>query len=243
MSEITDAGSALGTATVQQPADRSGPFRLRAMALACFAAPWGFLIANLGYAWATRNGGSDQNGVETLALAASHPGLMRAAVLAALLGCLLVIPAALGGMRLTRSRSPRLGIVGGSLMIAGYVCYFGVNTTSSDAFAMVEIGGNTEIFAKVLDTSQSDAWGMWIFLLFVAGNLIGTAIFGAGMLVSRAIPLWAGIGVLAWPVLHVVGLVAGAEWFEVSGAALQMIGFAGIGTALWRGARIGIPVA
>jgi hypothetical protein len=219
---------------VSHTVDPTAAVRRRAVAAALIVAPWGFVIANACYAWATRDGGSDQNGAETLALAAAHPGLLRIAVVAAMVGSLLIVPAVLGAIRLTRARAPRLGLAGGTLMIAGYVCYLGINGTGFEQLAMAEHGGPLGAFAEVIDAGQQDAAGLWVFLLFVLGNLVGTALLGVALLRSRAVPAWAAVAVLAWPVLHVAGLVAGSEWFEVTGAALQALGLAAAGMAVLR---------
>ena len=71
--------------------------------------------------------------------------------------------------------------------------------------------------------------------LFIIGNLLGTALFAMGLLVSKAAPAWAALGILMWPVLHVVGLVFfGNEVPQVIGALLQAIGFAGCAAVLLR---------
>ena len=52
--------------------------------------------------------------------------------------------------------------------------------------------------------------------------------FAVGLLRSRAVPVWAALGIAAWPPLHVVGLVFfGNEVPQVIGAVLQAVGFAG----------------
>lgn len=211
-------------ATSGEPADPTARVRRIAGAAALVVAPLGPLLANTGYAWATRHGGSDATGAEALALATGNTTLLRVVLVAALVGCLLLVPAVIAGMRLTRPRAPWLSLTGGSLMIGGYVCYFGVVMTNFDVLAMVEVGGPDGTFARVLDASSADPATLWVFLLFVVGNLLGTALFGVALLRSRAVPVLAAIGVLAWPVLHVTGLVAGSEWFEVTGAALQAAG-------------------
>ena len=38
-----------------------------AAAAALFVAPWGFVVCNAAYAWAIRNGGSDESGAAALA--------------------------------------------------------------------------------------------------------------------------------------------------------------------------------
>jgi hypothetical protein len=150
-----------------------------------------------------------------------------------MVGCLLLVPAVLGAFQL--APTSRLVFVGGSLMIAGYVCYFGVLTTSFGTIAMAERGGPMADYAAVIDASQADPFSGWIFPLFIVGNLLGTALFAMGLLVSRAVPAWAALGILMWPVLHVVGLVFfGNEVPQVIGALLQAIGFTGCAAMLLR---------
>lgn len=239
---ISAGGSAIyGPVHVQEQATRATAARNRGLALACFLAPWGFVLANSGYTWATRFGGGEETGADTLALAASAPVLLRVVVTAALFGSLLIVPAALGAIRLTRARSPWFSMVGGSLMIAGYICYFGLNSDAFTALAMVEIDGGQEFFAQALDGSQADPVALWIPLLFIAGNLAGTALLAIALLRSRAVARWAALCVLSWPVLHVAGLIAGSEWGAVAGSTLQGVGFAVVGVSLWRSHHLGEP--
>jgi hypothetical protein len=44
------------------------------------------------------------------------------------------------------------------------------------------------------------------------------------------IPLWAGICIVAWPVLHFIG----GSWGEVAGAILEAIGLAVVGLRVLR---------
>ncbi|MCK2214686.1 DUF4386 family protein [Actinomadura sp. ATCC 31491] len=213
--------------SVRVAASRSVP-----LALALFTAPWGLAAANAAYAWATRAGGGDETGAQTLALAAAHPGLYRLGSVAAMLGSLLMVPAALGAHRLLAGRSPRLGTTGAVLMAGGYVCYFAIAFTGVIELAMAERGGPVPDYAAVLDRGQDDLTGLWVFLLFVLGNLVGTLLLGAALLRSHRVPAWAAVAVLAWPPLHVAGLVAGSEWFEVAGGVLQAVGLGAAGIRL-----------
>ncbi len=206
--------------------------RRAGLAAALFLAPWGLVAANTSYAWATRNGGDDSTGAHALALVGAHPTLARVAAVAAMIGSLLMVPAAIGAMRLIGYRAARLGLVGGVLVAAGYICYFAVVTGTFTTVAMVQRGGPLADYAAVLDASQQTAWTTWVFLLFVLGNLVGTFLLGLGLLRSHAVPAWAAAAVMAWPPLHVTGLVAGSEWFEVTGAILQAVGFAVVGARL-----------
>ncbi|NJC69817.1 hypothetical protein HC031_08795 [Planosporangium thailandense] len=202
------------------------------LAVSLFLAPWGFVVANASYAWATRNGGDDSTGANALALAAAHPTILSAAILAAMLGSLLMVPAAIGAMRLIGDRAARLGLVGGVLVAAGYICYFSVAQSSFTALAMVDNDGPRAEYAAVLDASQQNPLVIWVFLLFVLGNLVGTFLLGLALWRSHRVPVWAAAAVMAWPPLHVIGLIVGSEWFEVTGALLETVGFAVVGARL-----------
>ena len=206
-----------------------------AAAAALLVAPWGFVVCNAAYAWAIRNGGRDDSGAAALALVAAEPGAIRLAVIAGMLGCLLVVPAVLAAMRLARRSWP--GFIGGSLMIGGYVCYFGVLLSTMTIIAMAERGGPLGDYAAVIDASESNGSTAWVFLLFVVGNLLGTLLLAIGLLRTRAVPVWAALLIMAWPPLHVTGLVVGSEWFEVTGAVLQALGLGATAIVLLRQRR------
>jgi hypothetical protein len=74
------------------------------------------------------------------------------------------------------------------------------------------------------------------------GNLLGTLLFGIGLLRSRTVPIWAAILIMLWPVLHVAGLFLGGEVLEVIGAVLQAIGFAGVAAAVLRSSPQAVSV-
>ena len=124
--------------------------------------------------------------------------------------------------------------LGGSLMVAGYISYFGVLLTNFTIIAMAEHGGLLTDFAAVIDAGQADPYSSWVFLVFIVGNLLGTLLFALGLLRSRAVPGWAAILIALWPPLHVTGLVVGNELFEVTGAVLQALGFAALAVVVLR---------
>ena len=228
MAAIQEAASA------QRVAQPESGQRLRRVggALALVLAPWGFVITNATYAWMIRNGGSDETGADALSLAAAGPDLLRLGIVAGMIACLLIIPAVLTALRL--ARQSRLAFVGGSLMIAGYVCYFGVLLSNMIILAMAERGGPIGDYAAVIDASQADLSTAWVFPIFIVGNLLGTVFFAIGLLRSRIVPVWAAILIMVWPPLHVAGLFLGGEVLEVLGAVLQAIGFAGVAAAVLR---------
>jgi len=210
----------------------TGRVRRLGGALALIVAPWGFVITNACYAWMIRNGGSDETGAQALSLAAAGPGILRLCLVAGMIGCLLIIPAVVTALSL--ARQSRLAFVGGSLMIVGYVCYFGVLLSNVIIITMAEHGGPLADFAAVIDASQSDTATGWVFPIFIVGNLLGTLLFAIGLLRSHTVPIWAAILIMLWPPFHVAGLFLGGEVLEVIGAMLQAIGFAGLAAAVLR---------
>jgi hypothetical protein len=210
----------------------TGRVRRLGGALALIVAPWGFVITNACYAWMIRNGGSDETGAQALSLAAAGPGILRLCLVAGMIGCLLIIPAVMTA--LTLAWRSRLAFVGGSLMIAGYVCYFGVLLSNVTIITMAEHGGPLADFAAVIDASQSDTATGWVFPIFIVGNLLGTLLFAIGLLRSHTVPIWAAILIMLWPPFHVAGLFLGGEVLEVIGAMLQAIGFAGLAASVLR---------
>jgi hypothetical protein len=211
---------------------RTDRLRRTGLAIALFTAPWGLLIGNATYAWITRNGGSDLTGRDALALAMAHPTSYRFATVATLLGSALMVPAALGAMRAIGSRLTRPALVGGVVLAAGYICYFGAVLSNTTTLAMAARGGPTDDYVAVLDTSISHPSTVGVYVVFILGNLIGTLVIGIALLRSRVVPVWGAVGVIAWAPFHVIGLVIGSEWFEVVGALLQAVGFATVGAAL-----------
>jgi hypothetical protein len=226
--------TAVDQATATQVVDPATSGRVRRLggALALIVAPWGFVICNACYAWMIRNGATDETGAQALALAAAGPAILRLCLVAGMIGCLLIIPAVLTALSL--ARRSRLAFVGGSLMIAGYVCYFGVLLSNVIIIAMAEHGGPLADYAAVIDASQADASTAWVFPIFIVGNLLGTLLFGIGLLRSRTVAIWAAILIMLWPVLHISGLILGGEILEVIGAVLQAIGFAAIAAVVLR---------
>jgi hypothetical protein len=220
-------------ATVAPSAPRTGGMRRVGCALAMVLAPWGFVVANTAYALAIRDGGNEDTGADTLALYGGHAMLAHVAMLGGMLGCLLIVPAVMGAFRL--APTSRLALIGGSLMVAGYICYFGVLNSGFSTIAMALADPTSADFAAVIEDAQADAWGVWVFLLFIVGNLIGTILFAVGLLRSRGVPRWAALGIMSWPPLHVIGLAFfGNEVPQVIGAVLQAIGFAGCAVVLLR---------
>lgn len=231
---VTNSAAGSSATSDTNAAGPTALLRQRALATAMLVAPWGFVLGNLAYAWETRHGGSDDTGAGALALSRAYPSLDRAAMVVTMLGALLMVPATIGAMRLTHRRAAKLGLLGGVLVAAGYIAYFAMLFSGRIELVMAGRGTNQADYAKILDDSLNGASVIWVYLTFLIGNLIGTFLLGLALLRSRAVPALVGWSVMGWPILHVVGIFFGSEWFEVAGALAQAVGFAGVAIYLMR---------
>ena len=214
------------------PEARTDRARRVGLALALVSAPWGFVVGNASYAIITLHGGSDLTSRDALALAGAHPLAYRLGGLAALLGSILMVPAVLGAMRLMHARLSRIGLIGGILMIGAYVCYFALVYQSFITTAMAQQGGSLGNYVAVLDAAAGDPLTVWVTALFIIGNIVGTFLLGFALLRAGVVARWAAYAVMSWSLLHVVGIIAGSEWFEVVGAFLQAAGLTAVGLRL-----------
>lgn len=228
MTRTMDAASVTASVRV----DPTVGFRRIAGALAL---PLAFALqagCNALYAIAsTGNAGDSGSGTETLSFYAAHASELRLATVLSLIGSLLVAPGILAALRVLRTSRPRLSLIAGVLMIAGYICYFGVVTTGFDSLALAEGGVDA---GAAMDAVQADAAALWIFLLFVVGNLVGTLLLGIAVILSKQVPWVAGALIIGWPVGHVTNLIVGNEWFAVAGGVLEVIGLSLVAAAAVR---------
>ncbi|TCN41699.1 hypothetical protein EV644_10481 [Kribbella orskensis] len=214
----------------RDPLVRTATTRRVGLALAMFLAPWLIVGAEVGHAVTTLHGGDDLEPSGDLALTGEHLTLDRWASLAALAGALLLVPAVLGVMRLVRVRAARLGLVGGVLTAAAYVCYFAMVFQGFTTAAMVKAGGSTSQNVTVLQAVLDEPLTRWVYLLFVLGNLLGTFLLGLALVRAHTANRLAGFGLMAWPVFHAISF----PFSDVIGTAVQAIGFGLAAMALLR---------
>jgi hypothetical protein len=198
--------------------------------LALMLAPWAFVIANAGDILTTDNGLDDTTPRGALLISAAHPLADKWFTFAAMVGCLLLVPAVLGAMGLVRVKAARVGLAGGVLMITGYICYFAMLFQGYATIALAQHGGASADNVAVQDLTMNQGFFIAVALTFVVGNLIGTLMLGLALFHARVVPRWAALLVMVWPVAHILG----GPWGEVLGAAFQAIGLAVVGVYLLR---------
>jgi putative effector of murein hydrolase LrgA (UPF0299 family) len=211
------------------PFVRTARIRLVGLAAAMIVAPWLLVAAETAHSVMTLHG-DDLEASGDLALAREHLTLDRWASLAALLGALLLVPAVLGIMRLVRTGAAWLGLVGGVLTAAAYICYFAMVFQGFTTDAMVGVGGSMSQHEKVLQAVLDEPLTLWVYLLFVLGNVVGMFLLGLALVRARTVARIAGYGLMAWSVLHLLDF----PFAETLGATAQAVGFALAAGALLR---------
>lgn len=209
---------------------RTAGLRRAGLAAAMLVAPWCIVAAETAHALTTLDGVDDLEPSGDLAVATAHLTAVRWASLAALLGALLLVPAVLGVMRLVRTGAARLGLVGGVLTAAGYICYFAMVFQGFTTAAMVATGGSTSQNIAVLQAVLDEPLTLWVYLLFVLGNVLGTFLLALALVRARTAGRIAGYLLMGWPVIHVIAF----PFSDVVGAVAQAVGFALAARALLR---------
>ena len=199
-------------------------------ALALLLAPWAFVLATTGDVLTSVPGQDDTTPRGALLIAAAHPTAEKWFTFAAMVGCVLLVPAALGAMSLVRVKSARLGLVGGALMIVGYICYFGLLFQGYATVALAQHGGASPANIAVQDLIMNQGFFVVVALTFVVGNIIGTFVLGLALMRPHVVPRWAALCILTWPVLHLLG----GPWGVVVGAAVEAVGLGAVGLTLLR---------
>ncbi len=76
-----------------------------------------------------------------------------------------------------------------------------------------------------------------LVVAYLVGHLVGFVLIGIALVRSRAVPVWAGVALCAWPVAEMAGEASGVAVVAVGGFALLVIGFGACAVALVRMGR------
>ncbi len=151
--------------------------------------------------------------------AAAHLGVMRLALVLDL-PILLILPAILFAGMVARSR---LGTAGAAVSFA---------TALGAGYLLAQ---DVVIYAAARQPRPSSAVvsafagnGVVVFLvgLYLIGHVVGFALLGAALIRSRAVPVWAGAALCAWPILEMLGEGLDAKPVAVAGFLALLVGFA-----------------
>ena len=144
---------------------------------------------------------------EALAAYSAHAGSYPFLAIAEVIAVLTMGFAMLGLGRLIQGRAPLLALIGAPLAVLGWFMVAALGTLDSVTYEMAQAGSVGATGASLLTKINSNPEIGFFFGLFLVGHLLGTLLLGVGLLVSRRVPVWVGIAVIAGDVLHPVAFV------------------------------------
>jgi hypothetical protein len=145
---------------------------------------------------------------EALAASLAHANLYPVLAAAEVIVVFTMGFAMLGLGRLIQGRAPLLALIGTPVAVLSWILGGAVlGTLESVTYEMAHVSGAGAIAVTILDKINANPEIGIFFGFFISGHLLGTLLLGIGLLVSRRVPLWAGIAVIAGDVLHPVAFV------------------------------------
>lgn len=202
-------------------------FRRLAGALCLVLGPALLLAASIVVPWT-----GDAEPAEYLRITGENVTATQVGGLLALVAFLALIPATLAVMRVLGRRAPLLGLTGGALAVAGWAC--GMLWVVSDQIfiGLAERESVRDEAAAALDASS--AWVIDVmFVLFLAGIVLGVILLGVGLWRARVVPRWAAAAVALGGLLGPVAHAADSKALDLVGTALLLVGLATVARLVW----------
>ncbi|HEY1488770.1 MAG TPA: hypothetical protein VGF84_21855 [Micromonosporaceae bacterium] len=167
---------------------------------------------------------ADTDGAGQLRLAAGHLG-MAGLSNALLLPAILIVPAMIYAARLARRGSPRLAFFGGGIAALGWLAgLIGLGATGLIVYHGVGLPDQGAA-AALIDRVGADPTVGTLTLLFVLGHVVGMILLGVALLRSRAVPVWAAVLFIAYPLVHLGAHIGGSVAVDdISGILLLVAG-------------------
>jgi hypothetical protein len=141
-----------------------------------------------------------------LAVVATHPDRWYWFTLLLLVGGVLLIPALFGIMRLLRTRSPKLGLIGGWLAQLGALVAIGDASSQLITWLMVRPGQDPVQMTRLLDSMDSSAGANIAYTIGGPAILLGVLLLSIGLYRSRVAPRWVPVTFFAGCVVSIVAL-------------------------------------
>lgn len=172
----------------------------------------------------------------SVASMAQHPAGAAAAVWLDL-AVILLIPAALFAGRVLQAATRPLTGVGTGLLFLGSLLF----TYSLGNDVVLLAASQTDGAATAAAYASSGVVALATVLGIVL-QFVGVVLLGVAALRSRLIPAWAGVLLIVWNPVQVVGTIAGVKPIEALGSVLLLVAYAAVAVRLVRPAA-GRPVA
>lgn len=172
--------------------------------------------------------GEYQTTEDYLGLVADERSVMLVADAAGLLAALLLVPGCWAVAHRLRAASPVLAGVGGWLSASGYVCFMVLVVEGQVALAVIDSGGDPATYLDALD-NHTTVVQLAIYVVFGIGGLLGPLVLGIAALRQRdSYPAWAGVSLVASPLVRMVGLVLGLHALPSVASLMLAAGFGAV---------------
>jgi len=202
----------------------------RPMALALVAAPVLWLAAEA-VSPALKSSSAAQ-----LAVIARHPDRWFGYTALLTLGTILFVPAVIGIMRLTRTRMPRLTLIGGALLGYGTIIAVGDAMSQLTTWQMVTGHADRTQMAELLDRANNASGAAVFFgpggMAFLAGSILLTV----ALIRTRVAPVWVSVTFLLGIVIQLVGFTSNSVTIIAASAFVSLIAMVMLARRLWAGA-------
>lgn len=124
-----------------------------------------------------------------------------------LIAAFTLVPGAYAVSRLLRPQVPRLALVAGALLIAGYLGLIAAGGSDAPFYSGIRAGVDPVVLATVFDESFSHPSGFISITIFVVGHVVGSVLLGIAMIRSRVVGATWGVAMLVSQPLHLLAAV------------------------------------
>ncbi|CAN5333153.1 hypothetical protein BH11ACT3_BH11ACT3_18730 [soil metagenome] len=142
---------------------------------------------------------------------------------------ILLIPASLFAGRVLEAGTRALAGVGTGILFLGSLL-FTYGLVGDAVLVAANATGGTATAQAFFDSPVVST----AVLIGIVGQLAGFVLLGIAALRSRLIPIWAGVLLIAWNVVQVVGTAAGIPPLEALAAAMLLAAYAACAVRLFR---------
>jgi hypothetical protein len=149
------------------------------------------------------------NGAQ-LRLAAEHHQRYYLFVLFGIVGTVFLFPAFYGLMQETRSRSSKLGIVGGTLALIGTALALVDYGTEFVKWQMSSSPAERRAMTAVLERFDASAGSAVPLQISGIAVLIGIVVLAIGLVRGRRAPVWVALGLVAGIFMNLLGFASGS---------------------------------
>jgi hypothetical protein len=176
---------------------------------------------------------ADQTAAQQMQTTAAHLGEVNLSNNLVLLQ-ILIVPAMIYTARLARRGAPKLAFFGGGLSalawLAGLMAFAGTGVVVYHAATAAD----QSAIAGVLDKAFNDPVIGILTLVFVLGHVVGMVLLGAALWRSHAVPVWAAVLFLLFPIVHLAAHIIGSVALDDGSAVLLVVAAMVCGVQLLR---------